>query len=71
MPEPKTAKNRCHIDLYARDVSAEIDRVKGLGATEQSRLPEDATGADVLYATLEDPEGNEFCVIARPSRPAD
>jgi hypothetical protein len=65
--EPKTAKNRLHLDLYARDVTAEIDRILALGATELSRLPEGATGEDLLYATLADPEGHEFCVIASPS----
>lgn len=70
VPEPKSVKNRCHIDLYARNVAAEVDRIIGLGATELSRLPEGATGDDLLYATLADPEGNELCVVARPKPPS-
>ncbi len=60
VPEPKTVKNRVHLDLqpdYARD--HEVDRLLGLGATlvADHRRP-DGTG----WATLADPEGNEFCV---------
>ena len=60
VPEPKTVKNRVHLDLqpdHARD--DEIDRLLGLGATLMAdhRRP-DGTG----WATLADPEGNEFCV---------
>jgi hypothetical protein len=68
VPEPKTTKNRAHIDLFAGDVAAEVARLEALGATVTSRFPEDATGANLTFAELTDPEGHEFCVIARPSR---
>lgn len=68
VPEPKSVKNRTHIDLWARDVTAEVERLRGLGATESARVPEDATGDDLLYVVMGDPEGNEFCVILSPSR---
>ena len=60
VPEEKTVKNRVHLDLQpdqARD--DEVDRLLGLGATfvADHRRP-DGTG----WATLADPEGNEFCV---------
>lgn len=60
VPEPKTVKNRVHLDLqpdHPRD--DEVDRLLGLGATlvADHRRP-DGTG----WATLADPEGNEFCV---------
>jgi predicted enzyme related to lactoylglutathione lyase len=62
VPEPKTAKNRCHVDLEATDraaVQAEVERLTGLGATVV-RTPKEEWGA--YWATLQDPEGNEFCV---------
>ena len=44
VPEPKTTKNRTHIDLFAGDVAGEVARLEALGATVTSRFPEDATG---------------------------
>jgi predicted enzyme related to lactoylglutathione lyase len=64
VPEPKTAKNRCHVDLHApsRDaVQTEADRLVTLGATI-TRQPKEEFGA--YWATLHDPEGNEFCIGA-------
>jgi len=55
VPEPKTVKNRLHFDLRADDPAAEVIRLVGLGArviAEQESL-----------TVLEDPEGNEFCLI--------
>lgn len=51
---------RIHLDLYAENQSAEVERLKGLGATEVewSRKP-----ADADYVIMADPEGNRFCVI--------
>ena len=56
VPEPKTVKNRLHLDLRADDPAAEVIRLVGLGArvtSEQDRL-----------TVLEDPEGNEFCLVS-------
>jgi predicted enzyme related to lactoylglutathione lyase len=51
---------KIHLDLYAKDQTAEVDRLKALGATEvhYPRRP-----ADADYVILADPEGNRFCVI--------
>jgi len=51
---------RIHLDLYADDQRAEVDRLKSLGASEVewSRKP-----ADADYVIMADPEGNRFCVI--------
>ena len=68
VPEPKLVKNRTHLDLFAGDVSAEVDRLVGLGATVTSRVPTADGSTELLMAELADPEGHEFCVIARPSR---
>ena len=67
VPEPKTVKNRTHIDLFAGDVQAEVDRLVAIGATVSETL----VGADddLAFAAMADPEGHEFCVVARPARP--
>jgi predicted enzyme related to lactoylglutathione lyase len=51
---------RIHLDLYAEDQAAEVERLVALGATEVhwDRRPPDAD-----YVILADPEGNRFCVI--------
>ena len=50
---------RHHLDLYAGDRKAEVERLLRLGAKlAEWRYPD---GAD--YIVLEDPDGNRFCVI--------
>ncbi|MFF2508886.1 VOC family protein [Streptomyces sp. NPDC058067] len=60
VPEPKTVKNRLHIDLHAggdrRD--AEVARLEGLGASVIHRVKEPSGE----WAVMADPEGNEFDV---------
>ena len=51
---------RIHLDLYAEDQAAEVQRLIGLGATE---VHWDRRPADADYVILADPEGNRFCVI--------
>ncbi len=52
---------RHHLDLYASDKEAEIERLISLGATRAKwRYPEDAD-----YVVLSDPDGNTFCVIEK------
>jgi hypothetical protein len=60
VPEGKTVKNRLHLDLRAGEErrEAEIARLVGLGATELHRGRQGPN----WWATLADPEGNEFCV---------
>lgn len=70
VPEPKSVKNRVHLDLNAGgehgtplqerkpNVDAEVARLVGAGATvvgPMERLGE-------YWVVLRDPEGNEFCV---------
>lgn len=59
VPEGKIVKNRLHLDWYAPEREAEIDRLMGLGAT---RL-QDVKNEDFEWTTLADVEGNEFCVV--------
>ncbi len=63
VPEPKSAKNRVHLDLFDPSPSAVEDLVR-LGATvvDEHELP----GGAHRWTVLQDPEGNEFCVAARP-----
>lgn len=49
--------NRVHFDVDAVDRSAEVDRLKGLGATVDRVLP--------TYTVMKDPEGNQFCLVDR------
>jgi hypothetical protein len=65
VPEPKTVKNRLHIDLSPsdRDQAQEVERIVELGAT---RI--DIGQGDVSWVVLADPEGNEFCLL-RTRRP--
>ena len=59
--DPKTVKNRVHVDLTtgAADRDREIGRLLGLGAR---RVDIGQTGAE-SWTVLADPEGNEFCVV--------
>jgi Glyoxalase-like domain len=59
VPEKRSGKNRLHLDLYATDQSAEVERLLALGATRFPRDPE----PNEDFVVLEDPEGNLFCVI--------
>jgi hypothetical protein len=74
VPEPKTVKNRLHVDVmhtpgraamgYAErraSVDAEAERLVALGASVFRRNAPD--GADYYAVTLQDPEGNEFCLV--------
>jgi catechol 2,3-dioxygenase-like lactoylglutathione lyase family enzyme len=56
--EPKTVKNRLHLDLRPGDQAAEVARLEALGA----RRVDIGQGA-VSWVVLADPDGNEFCVL--------
>jgi hypothetical protein len=70
VPEPKTVKNRVHLDLQAgggpsvpadeqrRRVAAEVERLEALGA----RRIAEHTELGTHWVVMADPEGNEFCV---------
>lgn len=55
VPEPKTVKNRVHLDIYARTV----DELVARGATVQ--VP--AADSGFAWTVMLDPEGNEFCIL--------
>lgn len=60
VPEAKTVKNRLHLDLQAGPGAREetVARLVGMGASELHR----GRQGPHEWATLADPEGNEFCV---------
>jgi hypothetical protein len=65
VPEPKTVKNRLHIDVTV-DESLEdgVARLVALGAklVDLRQDPETLANPDT-WAVMQDPEGNEFCVF--------
>ena len=62
VPEPKTVKNRVHIDISpsGSDQAEETERLIALGARHV-----DIGQGDVPWVVLADPEGNEFCLLRR------
>ncbi len=52
---------RMHLDLYAVDQAAEVERLVGLGARKVECW--DGYTQDSDFIVLEDTEGNRFCVI--------
>jgi hypothetical protein len=52
VPEPKTAKNRMHLDVYG-----DTEEILAAGATLLHR------NVGIGWDVLADPEGNEFCVF--------
>lgn len=69
VPEPKTAKNRVHLDVVAsaarqnKDMAvlqAKADELVAAGATQLQVFDEEFTGR---WIVMQDPEGNEFCIV--------
>jgi hypothetical protein len=60
VPEPKTVKNRLHLDVHAEPGGLDglVARLEALGAT---RVREVDKGPAGHWWVLLDPEGNEFC----------
>lgn len=66
VPETKTVKNRLHLDLRAdgNTTAEELDRLLALGA----RRVDIGQRPDVSWVVLADPEGNEFCLLAKTAQ---
>jgi hypothetical protein len=58
VPEPRTTKNRMHVDLASKAPDEEIERLVSLGATRVERRE----GNGRSWTVMLDPEGNEFCI---------
>jgi hypothetical protein len=63
VPEPRTVKNRLHLDLRADGVTTahELARLEQLGA----RRVDVGQDPSSTWVVLADPEGNEFCLLLR------
>jgi glyoxalase superfamily protein len=65
IPEPKTGKNRLHFDICPTDRTQdeELHRLLALGATRSAII------GNGSWVVLEDPEGNEFCLMSKQIPP--
>ena len=63
VPEPKTAKNRVHLDVRPTgSMAEEVERLEGLGATVRGFIEVEGS----FWTQMRDVEGNEFCVLRGP-----
>ena len=60
VPEPKTVKNRLHLDVISETFDAEKERLLNLGAQRLRDIQRDTS----RWTTFADIEGNEFDLIA-------
>ena len=60
VPEPKTVKNRVHLDITMPN-DAELERLAALGARPLQEVLGD--GGALKWTIMADPEGNEFCAF--------
>lgn len=60
VPESKQGKNRLHIDVHVDDVPAASAAAEALGAIRIGTIHIDTVGT---FQVLQDPEGNEWCVV--------
>jgi predicted enzyme related to lactoylglutathione lyase len=66
--EPRIGKVRIHVDVLVEDLDVGVARVAALGASDTGRREELPRGR---IAVMNDPEGNEFCLLAPPRTDAD
>ena len=60
VPEPKSGKNRMHVDIVVDDIEAEVHRLQALGARRIDEGVQCFGGT--RWVRMSDPEQNEFCV---------
>ena len=60
VPEPKSTKNRLHLDLYTPEAESLIARLETLGAQRSGDPRSGSEGG--WWQVMVDPAGNEFCV---------
>jgi predicted enzyme related to lactoylglutathione lyase len=64
VPEPKTVKNRVHLDVRVDDLEVASVAAEQLGARRVGGPRPDPVGG---FQVMADPEGNEFCFIVGPT----
>ena len=60
VPEPKSVKNRVHLDIRVEDLPEATDAVLALGGSWDGA---ERQLDDARWRTLQDPEGNEFDIF--------
>jgi hypothetical protein len=60
VPEPRSGKNRWHLDFFSHDPAGQVNRALELGAEKRGDFDE----YGVKWTTLADPEGNLFDIGA-------
>jgi hypothetical protein len=67
--------NRCHVDIWVRDVNIAIERITAIGGAlklapsiypRPGSFPDERPVLD--WAVMRDPFGNEFCLVRLLSR---
>jgi predicted enzyme related to lactoylglutathione lyase len=61
VPEPKSGKNRVHLDFDVDDLESATERAETLGAIRLGDVVREDDGEH--FQVMADPEGNEFCLI--------
>jgi hypothetical protein len=64
VPEPKTVKNRLHLDLRSTDLAEATRQAEALGATRADDVYDGG-----VWQVMRDPEGNEFCFLRPRQEP--
>ena len=62
--EPKIGKVRIHVDVLVDDLEAAVGRVVAIGGADVGTREQLPRGR---IAIMQDPEGNEFCLVAPPA----
>lgn len=57
--EPKTTKNRLHLDVKVSDLNVATEQIVALGGRMLQHLVE----GPYTWRVMADPEGNEFCLV--------
>ena len=67
--DPKTQKNRIHLDLRPDDQDAAVAAAVDLGASHADIGQHE--DPDVTWVVLADPEGNELCILRERDQPKE
>jgi predicted enzyme related to lactoylglutathione lyase len=67
VPEPKSVKNRVHLDISVDDLDEALAHIEQSGGRAISERTHAEYGYD--WRVVADPEGNEFCLVIRRTPP--
>ena len=62
VPERRTEKNRLHLDIVVASLPEAVAAAEARGATRVTEFKTPIT----WFVVLEDPEGNQFCLVDEP-----